>query len=51
MSRIKLFTDASSFFPIDLAKKENVVLLESIVMMDDKHYREISELNREDFMI
>lgn len=47
---VKLFTDASSFFPIDLAKKENVVLLESIVIIDEKPYREISELNREDFI-
>ncbi len=50
MSRVKLFTDASSFFPIDLAKKENVVLLESLLMIDGKHYREISDLNRVDFI-
>ena len=48
--KIKLITDGSSALPLELMRKENIGFLESIVIINDKPYRELTELDLEDFM-
>jgi DegV family protein with EDD domain len=48
--KIKLMTDASCLMPLEFAQKENIALLESLVLIEDKEYRELTGLNLEDFI-
>ncbi|NPD90359.1 MAG: DegV family protein [Asgard group archaeon] len=48
--KTKLMTDASCLLPHEIMKKENIGVLESLLLIDDKEYRELTELNREDFI-
>jgi len=48
--KIKLLTDASCLFPKELMEKENIGFFESILIIDGKDHRELTELNFEDFV-
>ena len=48
--KIKLLTDASCLLPLDMMKKENIGFFESILIIDEKDHRELTELNFEDFV-
>ena len=43
-------TDASCLMPLEIMKKENIAVLESLVLIDEKEYRELSGLDLEDFI-
>jgi len=47
--KIKIVTDSTSGFPEELAVKENVVIIESKVMLDGKDLKELTEIDRKDF--
>ena len=47
--KTKLMTDASCLLPLAIMKKENIAVLESLLLIDDKEYRELTEINREEF--
>ncbi len=49
--KIKLVTDASSLLPLKLMEEENIGVFESILLIDGKEYRELTELNREEFIL
>ena len=48
--KIKLVTDASALLPIEFMKKENIGFLESLIIIDEKEYRELTELDFEEFV-
>ncbi|MFW9853394.1 MAG: DegV family protein [Candidatus Thorarchaeota archaeon] len=48
--RIKLVTDASSLLPLKLMKEENIGFLESLLVIEGKEYRELTELDRTEFI-
>jgi len=47
---IKLVTDASSLLPLKLMKEENIGFFESVLLIEGKEYRELTELNRTEFI-
>ncbi len=46
--KIKLVTDASSAVPLDFMQKEDIGFLESVLIIEGKDYRELTELDFED---
>jgi DegV family protein with EDD domain len=48
--KTKLMTDASCLMPHEIMKKENIGILESLLLIEDKEYRELTEINREEFI-
>ncbi|MCG3227734.1 MAG: DegV family EDD domain-containing protein [Candidatus Heimdallarchaeota archaeon] len=48
--KTKLMTDASCLLPLEIMKKENIAVLESLLLIGDKEYRELTEINREEFI-
>lgn len=48
--KIKLITDGSSTMPLEMLKKENIGFLESMVVIYEKFYRELTEMDFEDFV-
>ena len=47
--KIKLVTDASCLIPREIFEKEDIGIFESIIMIEEKEHRELTELDREDF--
>lgn len=47
--KVKLVTDSTSCLTVKYLKEENIDCLESVILMDDKEYRDLSDLNREKF--
>ncbi|MCG3220485.1 MAG: DegV family EDD domain-containing protein, partial [Candidatus Heimdallarchaeota archaeon] len=48
--KIKLITDASCLIPRETYEKEDIGIFESIVMYEGKEFKELTELNREEFL-
>ncbi|MCG3220572.1 MAG: DegV family EDD domain-containing protein [Candidatus Heimdallarchaeota archaeon] len=48
--KVKLVTDSHACLPIDFMKKENIGYLESLMIIEDKDYKELSEIDRDDFI-
>ncbi|MCG3217306.1 MAG: DegV family protein [Candidatus Heimdallarchaeota archaeon] len=48
--KIKLITDASCLIPQETYEKEDIGIFESVIMYEDKEFRELTELNREEFL-
>ena len=48
--KIKLVTDASALMPLEMMEKENIGYYESLLLMDDKEFRELTELDYEKFV-
>ena len=48
--KVKLVTDASCCIPKEIYDKENIGIFESIIMYENKEFRELTELNREEFL-
>ena len=48
--KIKLITDGSATVPLELMRKENIGFLESMVVIYEKFYRELTEMDFEDFV-
>ncbi len=48
--KIKLVTDASSLVPLEFLQKEKIGFLESVLLIDEKEYRELTELDFEKFV-
>ncbi len=47
--KVKLVTDSTSCLTAKYLNEENIDCLESVILMDDKEYRDLSDLNREKF--
>ena len=48
--KIKLVTDASCLIPKEIYEKEDIGIFESIIMYEEKEYRELTELDRKEFL-
>lgn len=48
--KIKLITDASCCMPKEIYEKENISIFESVIMYEGKEFRELTELNRTEFL-
>ncbi|MHA1397620.1 MAG: DegV family protein [Candidatus Heimdallarchaeaceae archaeon] len=48
--KIKLVTDASALLPKKLMEEENIAYFESIILINEQPVRELTELNREEFI-
>jgi DegV family protein with EDD domain len=48
--KVKIVTDASCLIPKETIEKENIGIFESLIMIGEKEYRELTELDREDFL-
>lgn len=48
--KVKIVTDSHASLPSDLVKREKIGVIESKVLMDDKDFKELSEINRNEFM-
>ena len=48
--KIKLVTDASCLIPREIFEKEDIGIFESIIMINEKEHRELTGLNREEFL-
>lgn len=49
--KIKLVTDASCLLPQEIMEEENIGIFESILLIEGKEYRELTELDRKKFIL
>lgn len=48
--KVKLVTDSHACLPIDFMKKEDIGYLESLMIIDEKDYKELSDIDRAEFI-
>ncbi|NPD90207.1 MAG: DegV family EDD domain-containing protein [Asgard group archaeon] len=48
--KVKIVTDSHACLPMEFMKKENIGYLESLMIIDEKDYKELSEIDRNDFI-
>ncbi|MCG3227735.1 MAG: DegV family protein [Candidatus Heimdallarchaeota archaeon] len=48
--KVKLITDASCCMPKEIYEKERIGIFESVIMYEGKEFRELTELNRTEFL-
>jgi DegV family protein with EDD domain len=48
--KVKLITDSHACLPIEFMKSEDIGYIESLMIIEDKDYKELSDINREDFI-
>jgi len=48
--KVKLVTDASALLPYEMMIEENIGFLQSLILMDGKEYRELTEIDRVEFI-
>jgi DegV family protein with EDD domain len=48
--KVKIVTDSHACLPIEFMKKENIGYLESLMIIDEKDYKELSDINRDEFI-
>ncbi|MCG3215456.1 MAG: DegV family EDD domain-containing protein [Candidatus Heimdallarchaeota archaeon] len=48
--KIKLVTDSHACLPMEFMKKEKISFLESLLIIDEKDYKELTEIDRDDFI-
>lgn len=48
--KVKLITDASCLIPRETYENEDIGIFESVIMYEDKEFKELTELNREGFL-
>ncbi len=48
--KVKIVTDSHACLPMDFMKKEDIGYLESLMIIDEKDYKELSDIDRDDFI-
>lgn len=48
--KVKIVTDSHACLPMEFMKKENIGYLESLMIIEEKDYKELSDINRDDFI-
>ncbi len=48
--KVKIITDSTSQIPIEYAKEKNIIFFEPTIELDGEHFKELSEVDYEDFV-